>query len=214
MGPPRSKSAISSLLVVALLLLPGPAGLVGTSTLQAAEAKKAKPDKSNAREVRARAAFASGNYEEALELYTALFAETVHPIYQRNIARCYQNLNQPERAIKSFREYLRQGKSITPEERAEVESFIKELDTEVQKAEAAKKPLPPAAPPVEDKPAEPVLVPAPAPVAPIETAETPYYKKAWFWGVVGGVACVAVVGGLWAGGVFSSNDRCTASTCQ
>jgi hypothetical protein len=32
-----------------------------------------------------------------------------------------------------------------------------------------------------------------------------FYRRAWFWAVVSGVAVAAVAGGLWAGGVFSKS---------
>ena len=44
---------------------------------------------------------------------------------------------------------------------------------------------------------------------------TPFYKRGWFWGVTAGVVAVAVVGALWAAGVFSkSSDPCAGrSVC-
>ncbi|HEY5447466.1 MAG TPA: hypothetical protein VIQ54_01905, partial [Polyangia bacterium] len=43
-------------------------------------------------EMKARTHFAAGEYKEALEIYARLYAETMHPTYLRNIARCHQNL--------------------------------------------------------------------------------------------------------------------------
>lgn len=80
------------------------------------------------RELRAREAFAVGRYQEALELFAKLYAEKVHPNYLRNIGRCYQNLGDPDKAITSFRDYLRKAKALPPEERAEVEGYIKEME--------------------------------------------------------------------------------------
>jgi hypothetical protein len=79
------------------------------------------------RETRARELFAAGSYHEALDIYTKLYAETTHPTYIRNIGRCYQNLGDSDRAIASFREYLRQAKDLTPEQRAQVEAYIVEM---------------------------------------------------------------------------------------
>ena len=58
--------------------------------------------------------FAAGDYRQALEIYVKLYAETLHPTYLRNIGRCQQNLGEAEKAISSFREYLRKAKDLTP----------------------------------------------------------------------------------------------------
>lgn len=96
------------------------------------------------RELRAREAFAIGRYQEALDLFGKLYAEKLHPNYLRNIGRCYQNLGDPDRAINSFRDYLRTAKGLRAEERAEIEGFIKEMEQlkAQQSAPAAQTPSP------------------------------------------------------------------------
>ena len=89
---------------------------------------------------RAREYFAVGKYQEALELYGKLYAETLHPTYLRNIGRCYQNLGEPKLAISSFREYLRKAKNLEPEKRKEVEDFIAEMEALKRSQEAAAQP--------------------------------------------------------------------------
>jgi len=172
-------------------------------------------------EMDAREAFAAGNYKIALDIYAKLYAEKLHPTFLRNIGRCYQNLGEPERAISSFREYLRKAKSIPADERAEVEGYIAEMEA-LQKQQAAAaapppppaQPLPAAPPPVTPPPLQPAglaMQPAPVVTAQAPPAEpTPLYKRAWFWGLVGGVVVAGTLGGLWAGGVFSaeSNNSC------
>jgi hypothetical protein len=202
-------AVVLALCLVTVGIVPSPA--------HAAKAKAAKEQK-DPREMEARQAFAAGSYKEALEIYTKLYAEKLHPTYLRNIGRCYQNLGEPERAISSFREYLRKAKDMPAEERSEVEGYIKEMEDLQKKNTAAAappvapaQPLPVAAPPVAPVAPQPTVMvqqPAPAPVS----EPTPFYKKAWFWGVVGGVVVVATVGGLWAGGVFSAkaNNSCRA----
>ena len=101
----------------------------------AALAEEPAPERDK-REVAARQAFAVGKYKEALEIYGNLFAETAHPTYLRNIGRCYQNLGEPERAISSFREYLRQGKDLPADQRAVVEGYIREMEDLKKKREA------------------------------------------------------------------------------
>jgi hypothetical protein len=167
------------------------------------------------REVQARQAFAAGRYEEALDLFAKLFGEKPHPTYLRNIGRCYQNLEQPEKAINAFRDYLRQAKDLPASERREIDGYIvdmealkKKQDDEAARAAEAARPKPDlgtaAPPPPEPKPEPVVLKPAPQP----EPESPPVYKRGWFWAVVGVVVAGAVVGGLAAGGVFSSKSNC------
>ena len=206
-------------LAAALVLSVATIGIVPSPAVAAkAKATKEKKEK-DPREMQAREAFAAGSYKEALDIYTKLYAAKLHPTFLRNIARCYQNLGEPERAISSFREYLRKAKDMPTEERAEVEGYIKEMEELQQKNAAAAapptpapQPLPVAAPP----PAEPqpiVVVKEPAP--PPAPAPAPFYTRAWFWGVVGGVVVAGTAAGLWAGGVFSpkANNECGGITC-
>lgn len=173
---------------------------------------------SDAREMAAREAFAAGSYQHALDIYAKLYAERLHPTYLRNIGRCYQNLGEPDRAISSFREYLRKAKDLTPEERTEVEAYITEMEDLQRKQAAAQpqpepQPIPVAVPAPAPQPALVVQQPAPPPVV----QPTPFYKRAWFWGVVGGVVVAGTVAGLWAGGVFDAkaNNACRADfSCQ
>jgi hypothetical protein len=211
----RSVSAI--LLAFSLIAV----GIVPTPAHAAKEkaAKDAKDkDKKDPREMQAREAFAAGSYKEALNIYTKLYAEMLHPTYLRNIGRCYQNMHEPDRAISSFREYLRKAKGMPADERAEVEGYIKEMD-DLQKQNAAAadaaKPVPqplPVAPPPVTSPQPAIFVQQPAP----EPEPAPFFKRGWFWGVVAGVVVAGTVAGLAAGGVFKakSNNNCvTGYTC-
>ena len=96
-----------------------------------------------ATEMKAREAFAAGRYEDALGLFAKLYAETLHPVYLRNIGRCHQKLRQPEKAIDKFNEYLAKEKKIAPDERAEIDGYIKEM--EALRDEQARRRPPPAA---------------------------------------------------------------------
>jgi hypothetical protein len=90
-----------------------------------------------------------------------------------------------------------------------------------QEDEAAAKAPPPPPPPA------PVPAPTPSddwapnidlrpqPASPVLESETPFYKKGWFWGVVGVVVVAGVLGGLYAGGVFSPAGQCpSGATCK
>jgi tetratricopeptide (TPR) repeat protein len=150
----------------------------------AARPAAAAPDR---REVEARADFAAGRYQQAIDLFAQLYGETLNPIYLRNIGRCQQKLRRPQEAIDAFREYLKKAKAMKAEERQEVEGYIAEMERlqQVRPAETVGvgadatatspqanaptpvAPLPPAAAPA---PATPASVPSPsasaAPAAP------------------------------------------------
>src|SRR5581483_2656628 len=112
-APALGQIAILSVTLLALLLA------------RASAASAAPPDK---REMRAREAYAAGQYREALDLYVKLYAEKLHPTYLRNIGRCYQLLGEPDKAINSFHEYLHKAKALTASERAEVEGYIHDME--------------------------------------------------------------------------------------
>jgi tetratricopeptide (TPR) repeat protein len=167
----------------------------------------------DAREMEARKAYAAGRYKEAVDLYSNLYAATLHPTYLRNIGRCYQNLEEPQSAIKSYQEYLRKKPNVAAAERREVEGFIAEM--EVLKQRQALAATPAATPVVPAPPATPAAA-APAPgsgstvvVSPPvpqsssssvdlaarapepEAPSAPFYTRWWFWTVVGVAAAGA-----------------------
>jgi hypothetical protein len=193
----------------------------------------AKPDKpkENATEMQAREAFAAGRYDEALELFAKLYAQTLHPVYLRNIGRCHQKLHQPDKAIDKFNEYLAKEKKISADERKEIDGYIKEM--EAMRDEQAKQAAPPTPPnnppppvmPLGNNPPPPNYYPPQQPYGttsgtlvsqppPPPPAEQPVYKKWWFWTGIG----VVVAGGVVAAVVLSSGgtDRpaCTALMCM
>jgi len=146
------------------------------------------------REVEARKKFASGQYQEALNLFVELFGETADPILLRNVARCYQKLGQPDLAIDRFREYLRKAKALTSGEREEIDGYIKEMEglrAEQSRERPAGRPLvlEPARPP----PPGPPVVTAAEPTATADPVKRPLYKNPWVWAGVGAVILGAVL---------------------
>jgi hypothetical protein len=182
------------------------------------------------REVEARALFAKGDYQAALDIYAHLFAEKADPIYLRNIGRCYQKLQQPDKSIDAFREYLRRG-HVKAAERTEIEGFIREME-ELQNERAAAAPPPEPVHPIAVPDSSPPPAPAPAvtdTVSPSNSApgamltqegapaepSTPITHRWWFWTgiavlVAGGAATAFVLARPHAGAV----PPCTASECQ
>src|SRR5262252_1604362 len=79
-------------------------------------------------ELKAREAFAAGRYDEALELFAKLYADTLHPVYLRNIGRCHQKMRAPQKAIDAFQDYLAKSKKLAPDERKEIDGYIHEME--------------------------------------------------------------------------------------
>jgi tetratricopeptide (TPR) repeat protein len=168
---------------------------------------------------RAKELFAAGRYQESLDLFAKLYAETLDPVYLRVIGRCHQKMENPDLAIDAFKEYLRKSKRLAPDKRQEVEGFIAEMEALKQQRRreaeaAARRPTatapppmaatPAAAPVASARPLPPSLsVPPPGPpeaslVSPAFPAEpearsAPVYKRWWFWA---SIAAVAVAGGV------------------
>jgi tetratricopeptide (TPR) repeat protein len=171
------------------------------------------------RELKAREDFAAGRFQDALDIFARLYAESLHPNYLRNIARCYQKLGQPERAIDSFRDYLQKAKDITPDEKKEIDGYIKEMEDLKRAKEASAQPAAPAPLPAAPAPASPAASGAGAvvvdnPSAEVSPAEKPLYAKWWFWTLIGTAAVAAGVGIAAAAGVFTKtqNAPCTPPT--
>jgi len=196
---------------------------------------RAPAQQQKSEEVRARELFVFGRYAEALAIYGKLYAETAHPTYLRNVGRCYQNLGEADKAIASFREYLRQVKGISDNDREVVKQYIREMEALKEKQEKRRPPgaSPPRAapeketataspPPARDpgtaragKTREPPLVvrdggkPPPGP-------ETGTRRVAAY--VVGGVALAALgVGGFFGARAWSqqsdSDKLCPMNRC-
>ena len=174
------------------------------------------------REMKAREAFAAGRYQDALDLFAKLYAESLNPIYLRNIGRCHQNLGEPDRAIASFRDYLRKASTLPAAERKEIDGFIKEMEELKRSKEASAASAPPTPAPVEPVTPLPREVPTPPPSSSTATASvvmtpappapaeepSPIYGRWWFWAIVGGVVATGV-GVAFAAGAFTRTEDAT-----
>lgn len=87
-------------------------------------------------ELKARESFAAGRYDEALQLFAKMYAETLHPVYLRNIGRCHQKMREPQKAIDAFHDYLEKAKKLEPAERDEIQRYIREMEA-LQEAQAS-----------------------------------------------------------------------------
>ena len=106
--------------------------------------------------------YKQGNYEEAATIFLQLSVDNPDmPVFVRNLGACYYYLRRPEPALSNLREYLHKKKDITPDDSAEVEVWIAEMDQLRQREAAAT----PAAGPVPfASPAAPTAPPSTAPV--------------------------------------------------
>jgi tetratricopeptide (TPR) repeat protein len=172
-------------------------------------------------ELKARTHFAAGEYKQAADIYAQLYAQTLHPTYLRNIGRCYQNMGEPDKAISSFREYLRKAENLSSKHRAEVEGYIREME-ELKRTREAPRPaaVAPATSPA-PPPAPSLAATDPADnsnrveaslnddVASPEADEaSPIYTRWWFWTGIGAVAAGGVVTAI----ILSSGGTPTADT--
>jgi hypothetical protein len=177
-------------------------------------------------EMTARADFAAGRYDEAIDTFAKLYAQTLNPVYLRNIGRSFQKKREPQKALDAFQDYLAKTKSgkfkIAADERAEIEGYIKDMqalrDEQARTAAAAPPPVqplqttpvaatpPPASlPPAEAAPAA-TLTAAPAPAE----ESHPFYTRWWFWTVVGVVAAGGAVAIIAASTSGTTRPDCTA----
>ncbi len=130
------------------------------------------------REAQARSECLAGRFQAGVDLLAQLFAETANANYIYNQGRCYEQNGKPDEAILHFREFLRNAKVLSAEEKAEVNGHIAEC--QAMKAEQEGRalpaaPVPPAAPAIEAQAAAPTpITPAPSAAAPaagvVETA--------------------------------------------
>ena len=136
-------------------------GLIIVAVLGVSGVARADKAADKATEKKAVENFAAGRYDESLELFAKLYAETLNPVYLRNIGRCQQKLRHPDKAIDAFKDYLAKGKKISADERAEINGYIKEMealrDEQAKQQQAA---APPATPPPATAPPVQPLPPA------------------------------------------------------
>lgn len=176
-------------LVAALTL-----GLVCASVPARAEPQPGDQELARAHFITGRSYYDQGRWADALKEFQEAYRLSQRPGFLYNVGVCYEQLHQPAQAIDAFERYL--GASPKAPDRAEVQTRIDRL----RAAEAAA-PRPKPAPAVAVAPAAVAATPAPA-----RPSDRPVYKRAWFWGVIGGAALL-VAGGITAGVVVASRNR-------
>ena len=150
MGPTPNRNCIGILVALVMTL-----ALMGLEPGAAAAGldKKGSADAKNATQL-----YKQGSYEEAAAVFLQLSIDNPGmPVFVRNLGACYYYLRRPDPALSNLREYLVKKKDVTPEDRAEVEGWIAEMDQLRQHGSA------PAA--------------AALPVAPMPPAYAPRHKR-------------------------------------
>jgi tetratricopeptide (TPR) repeat protein len=85
--------------------------------------------KDNAKAKQAKQAYKEGQYEEAAKIFSSLSIQYPDKLFfTRNLGACYYYLHRPEPALSNLREYLRRSVDIAQDDRAEVESWIAEME--------------------------------------------------------------------------------------
>ena len=207
MAPCPVRAIVRTILaaVVSACLLGTPAGAMTSAG--------APPPDSQARELfqKAEMSFNLGRFADALTDYQGAYESKPLPAFLFNIAQCYRNMQNYERARFFYRRYL----ALDPHtaNRHLVEELIAEMTRVLDKGGDGRAGGPAAvgsdaAPTVNLAAAEPA---APAPAASSSSSSIlvaqadasaspqsarPIYKRWWFWAGIGAVAAGAVIAGV------------------
>jgi hypothetical protein len=123
------------------------------------------------RERTARTACLSGDYAKGVAILAELFVTTKNPVFIYNQARCYEQNRRYEDSIARFQEYLRAGKRLSKEEKADSQKHIVDCQDLL-----AKQSIPVVAPPTPTPPA-PAAVQGSATPVPVIAAAPPVVQQ-------------------------------------
>src|ERR1019366_3111823 len=116
-------------------------------------ARDGQAESTSAMEREARTACLAGDYTLGVRLLSELFVSSKDPGFIYNQARCFEQNSRYQEAISRFKEYLRVGKHLTDEEKADAQKHI----ADCQESLAGQPPFAPIvarpAPPVTAQPA-------------------------------------------------------------
>ena len=197
-------------------LLSSTLALLFCSTALVAQAGDPAIEQAKAHFATAQQHFKLGRFEDALAEYTSAYEAKALPAFLFNIGQCERKLEHFGKAVFFYQAYLRDMPEAP--NRETVEALITRCEEQHQKqkarqaeaarvlqaaekarleAEAEKAHLEAEKTRLETERQAAWLKPPPPPGKRPE--ETPTYKKAWFWAVIGSVAAAAVAGGVAAG---------------
>jgi tetratricopeptide (TPR) repeat protein len=201
----RSTTALTS---IALLLL-------STSLSSSAGEDKLSLRKAKALFSQGNTEYRLGNFAKALPLFQESLKLANRPNTIFNIAQCYRNLKDAEKALFNYRLYLseseRQSPDVAPPHQDEVQGHIAKLEAELQRVRQEQRLREESERKERERRAQQARTaeqqraralvratpPAPAP------RPRPLYKKWWFWG---SVAAVVVGGAVTAVALTTGGD--------
>jgi hypothetical protein len=105
-------------------------GLAGTAAAQTSAPSLRSTPTIEEREAEAKIACLGGRPDRGIEILAQLYTETNEPNYLYNQGRCFQQNSRHAEALSRFREYLRKAQGLSPQERDEVQTFIKECEAQ------------------------------------------------------------------------------------
>jgi tetratricopeptide (TPR) repeat protein len=194
---------LGPLLVAALLLAGG-----------VARAQGKEPNRDPTREqgaaqhlAKARDLYQAGSYAAAITEMKAAYAINPLPRILCNLAKAYRKNGQLKDAAEHFDLCLRTDPQLSPQERTEFSTQLEQLRAvlappPLQKPDPLRpEPLSPLRPPPGQTASSqrPEVQPDPPQVGtgvgstPVAEPTRPIYKRAWFWGVIGGVAAAGII---------------------
>ena len=134
-------------------------------------ARVADAGNADAKERMARTACLSGDYGKGVAILSDLFVSTMDPTYIYNQGRCFEQNRRYEDAIARFQEYLRAGKRLGKEEKADAQKHI--ADCKELVASQPSQPLATPAGPAPQAVPTPMPTPTTVPVPPMFPAPLP-----------------------------------------
>jgi hypothetical protein len=155
--------ALSVFSVLAVPAWPGGDGQALAAGLGAKETARAK---------QARQLYKEGKYADAAKIFSDLSAERPDVlVFTRNLGACYYYLRRPEPALSNLREYLQRAADIAPDDRAEVERWIAEMER--LRDQPSGMPGATTAAPAAAAPVPPPVFPATGPTGPAPATQPP-----------------------------------------
>ncbi len=95
-------------------------------------ARPARAQDRDQREIDAKKACLGGHPDKGIELLADLYTDTNDPTYIYNQGRCFEQNGRTTEAVTRFREYLRKATALSPDEHAQLQKHIDELETEAK----------------------------------------------------------------------------------
>jgi tetratricopeptide (TPR) repeat protein len=149
----------------------------------------AGPNEDAARESTRKAAVAYnlGSYEEAARHYESAYRLVQDPILLFNLGQCWRLGGQPEKALASYRAYLRTAPT-NAQQREMVQRRVEELEDIVTASKRSQVAPPPHTLALSEPAAQPDVAVMARP-----GTERPVYQRWWFWTGAAALAAAAVV---------------------